>query len=379
MSRLWPLGLCALLWLASGTVVVGTPTGRAAVRALLLLPDLFQDMPLQPSLWLRPPPVREHLSYTYQGRVAGADLYRPAGAGPFPGLVFTLGVSPAGTDDPRVVRFGEGLARAGFVLLIIDSPDLRQDRVVPEEIDGLVTAFQMLRNRPEVDPRRTGLMGVSAGGGLALIAAADPRIAHDLAFVNVLGAYSDARTLITAVTTERITVDGQPVPWTPDPLTVRIVRKVLIDALASPSERERIWDLLAQDLADADNLVATSLSPTGRAVYEVLRNDDPDRAAMLLQALPQELQARLRYLSPSTHVNGLRAPLYVMHDRGDPLIPFTESRQLVKLAAPMQPWYSEFDIFQHVDLKGSTARQALLRDSTKLFVHVLRIFSALEQ
>lgn len=380
MHRSWPLWLCALFWLISAGLVVATRPGQAGIRAALLLPDLFQDMPLQPSRWVRPAPLQERVTYRYRGREAGGDLYRPAGPGPYPGFVFALGVSPAGLDDPRVVRFGQTLARAGFIVLIPDSPDLRRDRVLPEEIDGLVTAFQLLQQRPEADRHRLGLVGVSVGGGLALIAAADPRIANDLAFVNVLGAYSDARSLIAAVTTQRVRVGGRPSAWHPDPMSVRIVRTVLIDTLDSPQEQRRVWELLAQsaDQPPSSSPAVIPLSPAAQAVYELLRNDDPARVDALLQRLPLQTQQRLHQLSPSTYLNGLRAPLSIMHDRGDRAIPFSESRQLVMLAAALHPWYSEFDIFQHVDLKGQGGGHVLVRDSVKLFVHLLHVLNRLE-
>ena len=51
-------------------------------------------------------------------------------------------------------------------------------------------------------------MGVSVGGSLALIAAAEPAIADRLAWVGSFGAYADAAELTTEVLTHQYRLDG---------------------------------------------------------------------------------------------------------------------------------------------------------------------------
>ena len=45
-------------------------------------------------------------------------------------------------------------------------------------------------------PDRVGILGISAGGSLAVIAAADPRIQHRVGFITLFGGYYDATTLL---------------------------------------------------------------------------------------------------------------------------------------------------------------------------------------
>lgn len=75
-------------------------------------------------------------------------------------------------------------------------------------------------------------------------------------------------------------------------------------------------------------------------------------------------------ISPSAHLRGLRAPLYLLHDRNDPFIPWPESDAIA--AAHRPAVYHRLDIFEHVDPEVGNA-SALLRDGWRL----LRLFAAI--
>ena len=52
-----------------------------------------------------------------------------AGTPTMGGVIIFLGVAPAGRNDPRVVRLGEGLARIGLLTFIPQSQDLVDARI----------------------------------------------------------------------------------------------------------------------------------------------------------------------------------------------------------------------------------------------------------
>src|ERR687888_574585 len=89
-----------------------------------------------------------------------------------------------------------GLARDGFVVLVPDSPDLRADRILPSERDAFVAAIAFVRALGDVDARRIGLVGFSAGASLLVVAAADARVRDDVRMVNFFGGYYDAADLL---------------------------------------------------------------------------------------------------------------------------------------------------------------------------------------
>jgi hypothetical protein len=69
-----------------------------------------------------------------------------------------------------------------------------------------------------------------------------------------------------------------------------------------------------------------------------------------------------------------------MHDRGDELIPFAESRRFDDALeqAGRPPFYSEFDIFKHVDPTRGGKPLVVARDLVKLFMHVQAVLARLE-
>lgn len=357
-------GLALLLLLGAAS-----HPGRVAVKTALLLPSMFPNAPLRPLEWLGAAPRREEYSYAVAGAHVDSDVYLPAGAGRHGAVIVLLGAVGYPRRDPALVRFAEGLSRAGAVVMVLESRVLQQGEIHPEEVERLLHAVAYLRARPEVDPVRVGFIGFSVGGSLALLAAEDPRGREQIAFVNAFGAYFDARDLLRAVASHTITVDGQAVPWEPSELTVWVFTKQVIAAL--PDERDR--ELLRRVFLDRDPTARAALAelgPDGRLVAELFQQPTPERVDAIIEALPASVRARLDGISPSRGLAHLRADLYLMHDRDDRYIPFVASRKLAASAPPgTLRAYSEFDLFAHVMPDRPLEGPVFVREVLKLYRH----------
>jgi acetyl esterase/lipase len=359
--------LAVLLLAATARPIAVGATGA------LLLPAIFDDAPARPLAWLARPPRREVLQFAYgQGEVNG-DLYVPRAAGRHGALVLLLGARPPPRDHPLLVRFAEDLSRAGVVVMIPVSSRLNAGQILPEEVDAIVQAVDLLRGRDDVDPARIGLVGFSVGGGLAVVAAADPRLEGRLAFVTSFGGYFDADDLLRAVATRRLSYAGADEHWVPHPLTIWVVARQLVDALPDTRDRALLDELLMrQDWPTGE--YEGLLSPTGRAVLDLLNGPpsaDPERVLALLPAA--NLQ-RLRQISPALVVDRLRTPLFVMHDLDDRFIPYTESRRLVGRAPPgTVQLHTELELFAHVVPDRALDSPARLLELVKLHRQLYRI------
>jgi hypothetical protein len=95
-----------------------TTVVRAVARTAVFLLKVYPMLPSRPLNWVTPRPVVERFRYPTSHGPAGGDLYRPATAGPHPGMLVCLGVVPFGVDHPQVPRLGEALARSGFAALL---------------------------------------------------------------------------------------------------------------------------------------------------------------------------------------------------------------------------------------------------------------------
>jgi len=238
--RLWPL-LAALAVLAVlAAALLSNRYGLTALTSALFLPDMLLPLPVRPVTWFTDDPVREQVTLRYASKRMTADLYRPPGDGRHGAIIFVMGAPPLDLDDERLVKLGEDAARAGVVMLVPFSPDLDRELIVVEEPQAYVAAFRLLEELPYVDPERIGFIGVSVGGSLALLSAADPAIAARVDFVIPFGAYYDALDILEAVTTRSTVYQGQRQSWNPRQHTVKVLSKQIIERLDDPLDRRTL-------------------------------------------------------------------------------------------------------------------------------------------
>ena len=347
---------------------------RAAARAAVFFLKVFPMLPSAPVDWVTERPIVERVAYpTRTGRAEG-DLYRPASAGPHPGIVVCLGVVPFEVDHPQVPVLGNALARAGFAALLYWSPAMRDLRLDADDIDNLALAYDWLIARPDVDAAHSGLLGTCVGGSFALMAASTPLIRDRIAVLSAYAPYSSMWTFARDIASStRSSEDGRQ-PWVVDQLT----RKVFVHSLASFVVTGEAA-LLQGTFAEGDGtgtLDTGGFSTEGKAVYALLTAGDPAQADAALQGLPPEMQERLSALSPVNHLQDLRVPVIVMlHDRGDQVIPVGESRRLVAaLGEHPGLHYTEMQ-FQHLDpVKGNLPLPRLLEELGKFLLAVYPIF-----
>jgi len=130
---------------------------------------------------------------TRHGPVQGR-LYRPRGG---PGastrtMLVVPGLHAAGVEEPRLDRLSTRLAGEGITVLSLPLPDLRQFLVTPRSTDVIEDAARWLAGQPAITPTgRIGLIGISFGGGLTLVAAGRPSLAGRLDMVVSFGGHGD--------------------------------------------------------------------------------------------------------------------------------------------------------------------------------------------
>lgn len=355
MRRLRRLLVGALVVVLLGAVafVVVRPF-RVSVQTLVLLPELIGQGPLLLSATTSPPRV---VSVAYGSRSDRMDLYLPSGPNRHPAVLLVLGVSTVPLDDPRVVRVAIALGRLGLAVGVPESSELVASRIDPGEPGRLAAAFELLAARPEVDAARTGIAAFSVGGSLALIAAADPRIASDIAFLNIFGAYADAAELLVDIATRRIVVDGVERPWQPAALTRSVFVEIVLEAVPAGPVRDDVRRAISP-IVDGDGpsaetfdpVLGATLSGDAAAIYRLVTT--PDRAAgeRAIAALSAGRRAELEAVSPVSAAAGLRAPVYLMHDGADPLIPFSHLGRLVDaVPADSLARTTAFRLFEHIE------------------------------
>ncbi|MEU7852441.1 prolyl oligopeptidase family serine peptidase [Nonomuraea sp. NPDC049141] len=138
----------------------------------------MQALPPQPASELRPvaavdPVRRQEISIPAEGQTLFGTVRAPMTPGRHPAMVFVSGSGNGSRTE--FTPQAEFLAKAGVVTLAFDKRTVGynfRDRDFGLLADDALRMVEYLRTRPDVDPQRTGLWGVSEGGWVVPIAAA---------------------------------------------------------------------------------------------------------------------------------------------------------------------------------------------------------------
>ena len=368
------VGLIAIVVL----LVAFTPQGQAAFRAALFIPQVLPGVPIKPQEWFAPEPTLKQIRYPLASGEGEADLYLPGSGGRHSAVLFFQGVVPGGRYDSRIVALGLALARAGMVVMIPWSQTQIEERIVPDDVDVLVRAFQYLRTLDSVDPDRVGMGGICVGASLATVAAQDERVRDQVRFVNFFAGYYDAADLVKAIASKSRFGEDYVAPWKPDRLTLRILRYHLIDGVTRAADRELLTRLFEGGEPEAVGDFE-SLAPDAKAVYRLLKGVSPEEVDTVMAGLSPRTTEFFRAISPSTGIDRLEARMLIMHDRADRLVPSEESRRLAEaLGDDAGTYYTEFSFFQaqiqvHADESDSIGPVDYVREAFKLYMHMYNI------
>jgi dienelactone hydrolase len=252
------------------------------------------------------------------------------------------GVHAAGIDEPRLVGFAEHLAERGLAVLTVELPDLKGYGVTPRTTDQIEDAARWLSTQRELSPDgRVGMMGISFGGGLTLVAAGRPAIKDRVAFALSFGGHGDfARTLRFLCTGEQ--PDGSYRP--PHDYGVVIVLLGVADQVV-PSAQVEVLRHGIRTFLEASHVDMVDKARAAR-IFEAAR-DEAD-------AMPEPARTFMRYVNARDvktlgplllpHIGAIandpalsasrspspNAPVYLLHGTDDNVIPAIESQYLAR-------------------------------------------------
>lgn len=311
--------------------------------------------------------------------VAGVPtaVFRPSGDGPWRVVVFVNGVTRRGRFHPTVRRLATGLARTGHLTLVPDPPGLSAGELTPGTLERLVAVADAALARPDARGR-VAFIGVSAGGSLALLAAADPRLCERVSVVAAVAPYTDLRDVVRLATTGFHLEHGRFFRYRVDPFVSLVAGRTLASVLPPGHDRRILLGLFRAipdesevPLAGVRARLPRGLGPGGRSIAALLRNRDPRRFDRLFASLPPRVRAAARKLSPIVVARRLCAPVELVTAPHDKYFPPAESRALTRVAPDARLTVSA--TFQHAELKPSFSR---LADLARLDAYVVRVLRA---
>jgi pimeloyl-ACP methyl ester carboxylesterase len=263
------------------------------------------------------------------------SIYRPHGDGPWPAIMFVTGAHPLRRKEPVVERVAEGLARAGYLVVLPDLPGLGVGELTTRTVDAAAAVAETAVSLDDPRDGRIALIGASTGASIGLLLAARDDLGDRISLVSAISPYADLRKMVCLATTARYANGSAYQEYAVTNLLRRAVARSMIVTLADGGERER---LLAQigDILEDDNpfarlpAQADTLSAEARAIMRVLENRDAARFDELFAELPSDLRAVIERLSPLSVAADVRAPVELAVPPNDPYFPLDEAEGLAR-------------------------------------------------
>jgi pimeloyl-ACP methyl ester carboxylesterase len=261
-------------------------------------------------------------------------VVRPNGPPPWPTLLFMNGATPDGRAHPIVLRLSAALARTGRRVFIPDLPGIAGGELSPATLAAAVSFADAAADLDETAHERVALAGVSIGASLALLTAADPKVADRVSAVAGVAPYSDLAKVMLLATTGTYRDQGKLVPYSVPPYLVVGLARSLAAMLPTPATAALCNELRGLDPASATarDFREDAFRDAGDAavtLFDLLSNRDAARFDDLYAALPAQIRSTAQDLSPLHVASRLRAPVELATAPRDRYFPVAESRALV--------------------------------------------------
>ena len=308
------------------------PTVSAA-KVLLLASEEFPQIPIKPLGVLTKQPEKESVVITYQDKKILGDLFVPKSTQKKPAIIVAMGVKTSDKDKPTLLGFCESLARLGYVVLWPRLENLEKDITKFEDPQTFIDAFGFLEKQDYVDKSRISFVGFSVGSSLALVAAENETINDNVQSVVFFGGYYNILDYLSTLSRKTIGLDSQTIKWLPAESAIDHAQKIL--------EKEG----LTLDLFDKKIPIDSSLTK------------------------------RLSRFSPDENIDFLKAKIFILHEKSDTFVPYTES---IKLKQALEQKgeslvYHQANLFDHVQPRKGRSYE-MVNEFFGLFVFLHKVF-----
>lgn len=268
--------------------------------------------------------------------VAGiaTTVVRPPSAPPWPALVFMNGATPDGRRHPTVHRLSLALARAGVRVVIPDVAGVAGGELSPATLAQAVAVADATSRSRETTDERVALVGVSIGGTLALLAAADSQLQQRISAVACVAPFGDLAKVMRLATTDTYRDGGGVQRHAPPPyLRIGLARSLAAMLATTDATADLCRELRALDYESSApiELPVRAFRRAGaeaEPLYDLLVNRDPRRFDTLYAALPVHVREAVVSLSPVHVAQRLRAPVEIATAPQDAYFPVAEAQAL---------------------------------------------------
>ncbi len=281
-----------------------------------------------------------------------ARMYLPRNNPHAPTMVILHGVRNLGIDEPRLMGFAAAMASCGIRVLTPELPGIKDYRVSTDSVRTIGESVQWFAARAGGP---VGVMGLSFSGGLALVAAEDPRYRPYFKFVAVVGSQDSMARVTQFYRTGRdARPDGSTEVLKPHEYGPLVIEYAYLQDFVPAADLQPVRAVLRAHLyedrpgeAAAMRLLTDAQRREARALMDTSL---PATQAGVAQAIARHAN-EFPELSPERGLRTLTTPVYLLHGEADNVIPAAETQWMVSelpraslKAALISP------VLSHVDL-----------------------------
>jgi dienelactone hydrolase len=366
------------IFIIAAAAVSGAYAGRYYLRgaALVVQAAGIGGVPERLARWYATPVTEADVPpLPWREGTLRARVYRPSRVSGRP-VLLVPGVHAAGIDEPRLIGFARDIAATGHPVLTVELPDLVRYQITARTTDQIEDAARWMSGNPEFrgDDGRIGMLGISFGGGLSVVAAGRTSIRDRVAFVMAFGGHGDLPRTLRYLCTG-IQPDGTKRPphdyslaivllGAADLVVPRDQAQPLREAILSYLEASRL-DMIdkpkaALEFAHAKAL-ATMLAEPSRTYMGYVNARDVARLGPILLPHLSQLGGDPA-LSPDRSPPPA-APVYLLHGTDDNVVPAIESTLLARdlQARGVRAYVLLTPLITHAEVDRSSTGTAIWR------------------
>jgi len=293
-----------------------------------------------------------------------------------PGMVLVHGVHRLGIEEPRLVRFARAIASAGVRVLTPEVRELADYQVDAHAIDLIGCAA---RDFAQSLHQKVGVLGISFGGGLSLLAASDPRYERYIRFVLSIGAHDDLERVSQFFISNQIArPDGTALQMAAHEYGPLVLIYSHVEDFFPPPDVAAAHDalrLLLWEKVDESRREAEKLSPASRAKMELLYKQKVDPLAEEIRQVIARHHADMMAVSPHARLQSLHVPVLLLHGSADNVVPPTELLWLQRDVPPADLVEGLISpVLSHVTLEGKPT----LADNLRLVRFMAKMLSLVD-
>jgi pimeloyl-ACP methyl ester carboxylesterase len=270
------------------------------------------------------------------GVTVRARVYAPVGVDKAPGIVILHGVHHLGIEEPRLKNFARAMASHGYMILTPELAGIDNYHVSAACLPVIGEAAKEL-TRWSGAPK-VGVLGLSFAGGLALIAASDPKYSDNIAYVTAVGAHDDVGRVLKFFATNEIelpsgvTEKSKAHEYGPF-VVVYSHPQEFFKGKDIPIAEQAMQYLLWEDLAKAHAETA-KMTPAGQRSMQLLFDHHTEALSPLLLKSIEKYKSEYAPASPKGNIAGLKVPVFLLHGAADDVIPPSETLWLERDIPP---------------------------------------------